>query len=317
MIKDALRPVRFNDGRGYYFAVSLDGIEQLYPVKPEFEGKNIIELQDSKGNFFIQDEIDVIKRKGEGFVKDFWTKPDKDPSILYDKISFIKYFKPLNWYLGTGEYLDKSTEQVQEEILKRISNLRFGTEGYFFGSTYRGEPLFSNGKITMSSSSIWELTDPNGVKIIQEQIKAGKNPEGEFVRYSWNKLNTKDLSPKISFVQGISEWEWIIGAGVYLDTIEATISENKTALISGLKKRIARSMVILAGLLCLIFFWSKRISNQIQKSVNTFSSFLEKARTDSIFIDPDSIQLMEFKDIAVSTNKMLEEKRKEIGRAHV
>jgi len=310
MIKDALRPVRFNDGRGYYFAVSLDGIEQLYPVKPEYEGKNLIELQDSKGIFVIQDEIGVIKRKGEGLVRHFWTKPEKDSTKLYEKVSFIKHFKPLNWYLGTGEYLDNAREQVQEQILKRLSNLRFGTEGYFFGSTYQGEALFSAGKINTSSGNIWELTDLNGVKVIQEQTKAAKNPEGDFVRYSWNKLNTKDLSPKISFVRGIPEWEWVIGAGVYLDTIETTISENKTALISGLKKRIARSMVILAVLLCLIYFWSKRISIQIQKSVDTFSSFLEKARTDSIIIDPDDIQLKEFKDIAISTNKMLKDRKK-------
>jgi len=310
MIKDALRPVRFNDGRGYYFAVSLDGVEQLYPVNPESEGKNLIGLQDSKGSFVIQNEIDVIKRKGEGFIKDSWTKPDQDPSILYDKISFIKYFKPLNWYFGTGEYLDDAKKSVQKDVLNWLSNLRFGTEGYFFGSTYQGGTLFSRGKIGTSSSNIWELTDPNGVKIIQEQIKIAKNPDGGFVHYSWNKLNVKDLSPKVSFVRGIPEWGWVIGAGVYLDTIEDTISKNQTALISGLKKRIARSMMILAVLLCLIYFWAKRISNQIQKSVDTFSSFLEKARTDSIIIDPDDIQLKEFKDIAISTNKMLEDKRK-------
>ena len=60
MIKDALRPVRFNSGRGYYFAVSMDGVEQLYPVKPEFEGKNVIDLQDSMGNLVIKEEMEVI-----------------------------------------------------------------------------------------------------------------------------------------------------------------------------------------------------------------------------------------------------------------
>ncbi|MCP3933488.1 MAG: sensory box histidine kinase/response regulator protein, partial [Bacteroidetes bacterium] len=73
MIKDALRPIRFNEGRGYFFAVSMDGVEQLYPMRAELEGKNLIDLQDSKGNFVIQDEIDIINKSGEGFVKDYWT----------------------------------------------------------------------------------------------------------------------------------------------------------------------------------------------------------------------------------------------------
>ncbi|MCK5350538.1 MAG: PAS domain S-box protein, partial [Desulfobacula sp.] len=112
-------------------------------------------------------------------------------------------------------------------------------------------------------------------------------------------------SPKVSFVQGVPEWEWTIGAGVYLDTIEKTIQENKTALNIGLKKRIIRSVLILAVLFCLIYFWSKRISSQIQKSVKIFSSSLQKANINEIIINPDDIQLQEFKDIAVLTDNML------------
>ncbi|MBU1697979.1 MAG: cache domain-containing protein, partial [Proteobacteria bacterium] len=314
MIKDALRPIRFNSGHGYYFAVSMDGIEQLYPVRPQFEGENLMELQDSKGNFAIQDEIKVIKSKNEGFVKHYWTKPDKDPSISYPKISFVKYFEPLDWYFGAGEYLDEAKEQIQEEVLNRLINLRFGIDGYFFGSTYKGQSLFSNGKITMGSGNIWNLTDPNGVKIIQEQIKAVENPEGGFVYYSWHKLNTKVPSPKISFVQGIPEWEWTIGAGVYLDTIEETILGNKTALIIGLQKRILQSLLILAVLLCLVYFWSKRISNKITKEIETFSFSLKDATTSAIVINPDDLRFREFKDIAVITNKMLtSQKQAEYG----
>ncbi|MBU8849853.1 MAG: cache domain-containing protein, partial [Desulfobacterales bacterium] len=309
MIKDALRPIRFNAGRGYYFAVSMEGVEQLYPVKPEFEGKNLVNLQDSKGNFVIQDEINIITKSGEGFVKHYWSKPEENSAELFPKISFVKHFKPLDWYFGAGGYIDDAKKQSQNDVLKRISDLRFGTEGYFFGSTYQGGSLFSNGKITRDSGNIWDLTDPAGVKIIQEQKKAVENSEGGFVDYSWKKLNTSTPSPKISFVLGIPEWEWIIGAGVYLDSIEKIILENKTSLNTELKKKVSRSVLILAVLLCLVYFWSKRISSQIQKSVETFSSFLKKASTDSIAINPEDLQLKEFRDIAVSTNKMLEDRR--------
>lgn len=159
---------------------------------------------------------------------------------MYDKISFVKHFKPLNWYLGTGEYLDNAKEQVQEEILERLSTLKFGVEGYFFGTTFQGDPLFSEGRITVSSPNVWELTDPNGVKIIQEQKEAAKDPQGGFINYFWNKLNSNNFSPKVSFVMEIAEWEWIIGSGVYLDTIEQKISEKKAALIYGLKKNCSK-----------------------------------------------------------------------------
>ncbi len=305
MIKDALRPIRFNDGRGYYFAVSMDGVEQLYLVRPEFEGKNLIDLQDSKGNFIIRDEIDVIKKFGEGFVKDYWTKPDKGTGVLFPKISFVKYFKPYDWYFGTGEYLDDAKKQIQNEVLNRIADLRFGTEGYFFGSTFRGGALFSNGKITLDGGNIWELTDPNGVKIIQEQRKAVENPEGGFVYYSWHKIGTSILSPKMSFVLGIPEWEWTIGAGVYMDTVENMISTKRETLENGIRKKIINSIFAMVMLFLLICFWSNRIVNQMTKAIEAFSLSLKKATTDAIEINPKDIHLREFRDIAVLTNGIL------------
>jgi len=308
MIKDALRPIRFFDGRGYFFAVSLEGIEQLYPVNPEFEGKNVLNLQDAKGNFVVRDEINVLKDSGEGFVKHFWAKPKGNASETYLKISFVKYFKPLNWYIGTGEYINEAQKKIQLQVLEHLARLHFGKEGYLFGSTYDGESLFSNGKITIGSDNIWNLTDPNGVKIIQEQSKTAQNIGGGFVEYSWHKSKYDAPSPKISFVKSIPEWGWTIGAGVYLDTIESEINSKKAILLKKLKGNVFRSIIILAILICCIFFWYIRTSKKIKQSTNSFVSFLKKASTESVTIDPDIIQIKEFKEIAVSTNRMLEDR---------
>ncbi|MCP3932465.1 MAG: sensory box histidine kinase/response regulator protein, partial [Bacteroidetes bacterium] len=310
MIKDALRPIRFNEGRGYFFAVSMDGMEQLYPMRAELEGKNVIDLHDSKVNFVMQDEIDIINKSGEGFVKDYWTKPDRDTAELFPKISFVKHFKPLNWYFGTGEYLDDAKKQIQNEILNRIANLRFGLEGYFFGSTFKGESLFSNGKITIGAGNLWELTDPDGIKIIQEQRKAAKNHDGGFVYYSWRKLDKEIPSPKISYVLGIPEWDWMIGAGGYLDTIEKTIFQKREALEKSIRQKIITSIFVLIALLLTIYFWFRRISNQISKSIETFSSSLKQADTDARTIDPSDLHLREFREVAQLTNTMLMSRKK-------
>ncbi|MDM8535301.1 cache domain-containing protein [Desulfobacterales bacterium HSG17] len=305
MIKDALRPIRFNAGRGYYFAVSMDGVEQLYPIKPEFEGQNLIDLKDLKGNYVIRDEIEIIKKSGEGFVTDYWSKPNKDAALLFPKISFVKHFAPLDWYFGTGEYLVDAEMQNQHEILNRIAGLRFGLDSYFFGSTFSGGSLFSNSKITVGGNNIWGLTDPNGVKIIQEQRRVAEDPEGGFVHYSWHKSDVLSPSPKISYVLGVPEWEWTIGAGVYLDTIENAISKKREAMENGLRTKIIKSIFILMLLLVLIYFWSKRISNQMAKTIEIFSLSLKKANTDEIMINSSDLHLQEFKMIAELTNEMV------------
>ena len=40
IIKDALRPIRYNKQRGYYFVTRLDGVEILFADRPEMEGLN-------------------------------------------------------------------------------------------------------------------------------------------------------------------------------------------------------------------------------------------------------------------------------------
>ncbi|MCK5100307.1 MAG: cache domain-containing protein [Desulfobacteraceae bacterium] len=305
IIKEALRPIRFDNGQGYYFAGSMNGIDVLYPVKPEVEGKNLIDLQDAKGNFVMQDEIEIINKSNEGFVTHYWPKPGNNPDKSFPKISFVKYFKPLNWYLGTGSYLDEAKHYIQHELLTRLAEHRFGIDGYFFGSTYKGDSLFSNGKVTLGQGNLWDLTDPDGVKIIQAQRKAVENKDGGFIYYSWHKLNTSPPSPKISFVIGLPDWEWMLGAGFYTDFINKAMAEKKAAMESHFKKQVIRSIFILTVLLALIWFWSKRILKQIQKSIDIFSSFLKKASTDSITIDPDQLELQEFREIAILTNEML------------
>ncbi|MCP4672080.1 MAG: PAS domain S-box protein, partial [Desulfobacula sp.] len=107
----------------------------------------------------------------------------------------------------------------------------------------------------------------------------------------------------------IPEWEWTIGAGVYLDTIENTILQNKTALYNKLKTKSIQSLIVMGLLLGLIYFWAKSIGHQMQQSINTFASSLTKANIHSISIEPDEVELKEFKDIALLTNEMLEAKK--------
>ena len=305
MISDILRPIRFDNGKGYYFAVSMEGIEILYPVKPEFEGHNVIDLKDAQGNFVIKDEIKTAREKGEGFITHFWPKPEAKTEKLFPKISYVKYFKPLDLYIGTGAYLDEAKKQNQHQMLTGLALTRFGADGYFFGSTFSGDPLFSNGKVTLGQKSIWDLTDPNGVKIIQEQRKAAEKKEGSFVNYSWPRLKNSNPSPKISFVVEISEWEWTIGAGFYTDDLNSTIAAQKALMEKHLKEQILRGFFALIILLFLTGFWSKRISDKIKLSIETFSSFLKNTSTDSITINPEQLELQEFKEIATLTNEML------------
>jgi signal transduction histidine kinase len=304
-IKDALRPIRFFNDRGYYFIVSMDGTEELFPVSPELEGKNLLNLQDEKENYVIRDEIEIIKKYGEGFVTDYWSKPGSDSKMIYPKTSFIKYFEPLNWYIGCGEYLDNFQQDIQQQVLQRLSSIRFGKNGYIFINTYDGIALLMDGEIKKEAVSVWELEDPKGVKVIQEERKAVDNPNGDFIDYSWRKLKSNKVFPKTSFVKGVPEWEWMVGSGVYIDEIDSEIALQRNLLYNHLKKRVLTSLLVLIGIIIVVYLVARRISYRIKGNFDSFTQKLATAVESGEMLNKSDFSIYDIKNAIDSINVII------------
>jgi signal transduction histidine kinase len=76
IVKDALRPIRFNSDRGYYFAFNLKGIEELFADRPEMEGKDMLAVQGAKGEYVVRDMLNIIKKKWAGFLRVYLDKTE-------------------------------------------------------------------------------------------------------------------------------------------------------------------------------------------------------------------------------------------------
>jgi signal transduction histidine kinase len=238
IILEALRPIRFNHGLGY-FATGLDGVEILSADRPELEGQSMLDSRDTHGAYVIRDMIELIRREGEGYYQYSWTKPNVQGKD-FPKIAYVKYFSPFDGFIGTGEYLDDVEQDIQREVLERIGKIRFGKEGYVFVVSYDGVTLMKGAQSELIGKNNWDLTDPNGVKVIQEERRAAEKTEGDFIHYHWEKPSTKEISPKISFVQGFPQWRWMVGAGVYVDDIEPVIAAMETTAKRQMQKDIYR-----------------------------------------------------------------------------
>ena len=309
MIKDALRPVRFNHGRGYYFATDLTGVEQLFSDRPELEGKNLIGMKDTQGKFVIQDMIKIATNKEEGYYRYTWTKPGgkgKD----FPKIAYIKYFEPMDWFIGTGEYLDDVESDIKKEILARISKIKFGKDGYIFVVSFDGVTLMNATQPDIIGKNIWDMTDPNGVKVIQEERRAAETPEGDFIKYVWEKPTTNALSPKISFIKGVHDWQWMVGAGAYLDEIESQLVHKKELLFDGMIKELVKIILTLFLIVIFIYPIAKLISNRLKNNFDVFTRFFKVAANQSIKIKSDQLNLVEFEPLVEAANQMIEVREK-------
>lgn len=77
-------------------------------------------------------------------------------------------------------------------------------------------------------SKRWEIFDDNPEKmknIFKMEHSTALKPEGDYLYSLHSKLTNSDKeTQKISFVYGIPDLQWIVGAGAYLDDLETNIS---------------------------------------------------------------------------------------------
>lgn len=166
---------------------------------------------------------------------------------------------------------------IQNSILRELSSYRFGPEqeGYIFVNTWDGDPLISNGELTIGKPNIYNIEDPNGVKVIQKEVELAKTPNGGYFEYSWRKLPKLKVdtvpAKKISFILGIQDWKWIIGAGLYLDELETLAKSSE----ENQRQTFHYSIIFFSFFLVVSFVLTLIYARLLQKKINKNTESLQ------------------------------------------
>jgi diguanylate cyclase (GGDEF)-like protein len=90
--------VNYEGGKDYAF-------RKIHPNKPETEGMLLsTDMTDIKGNLPYLVELEGINNDGEIFFTYFFQKLNSD--IIAEKLTYAKLYKPYNWVIDMGIYLD-------------------------------------------------------------------------------------------------------------------------------------------------------------------------------------------------------------------
>jgi len=286
LISDALRQVRFHEGRGYFFLHRMDGINIMHPIFPELEGKDLSNTQDVRGKLIFKEHIVQLKVKGEGFSRWWYPKPDSK-NRNYEKIGYAKLFKPLNFYIGTGEYLIDVEKDIQQRLLAWISEVRYGKNGYVFLLDAVGNTLAHYNKESINPHKYTE-EQPNQGKITQ-QILALAKQGGGFVEYvSAFKPNSPSSAEKLSYIKPYKEWNWVIGAGVYTDENKRLLEEKEQMLLTQNEEELAKILLLTLSLALILSLLSLSMSKYIGMRFNKFQKRIQS----------------DFKELESTKNKM-------------
>ncbi len=264
LVVDALRNIRFNKNRGYFFIYENTGKNILLPHNPELEGKDFWKHKDSKGAYVIQDMVNLLKKKDESFYQWHWfnpTKPDKQKT----KIGLVRNFKPFNWFIGTGEYIEEYEVETKEKILEYVKNLNLNNEGYIFVIDYDLIYLSHIREDYIGNHAIKNNDAVGTKKVINDLLDIAKKGEG-YYNYIQNKKPGSDQpTKKVSFVKGLDNWSWIIGTGFYEDDMNEAIIQKRKDLDKKFEVYVYQSLKVTALITFILLLLSIYFSRILQK----------------------------------------------------
>jgi two-component system, NarL family, sensor kinase len=110
------------------------------------------------------------------------------------------------------------------EALKLLASLDYGEDGYFFVYDLQGRVLMHSRQPELLGRDLWDLRDPLGRPTIQQLISRAKTGGGE-IDYLWRKPSSGQIAPKLGYVIALERWGWMLGTGLYLDGIQATMKQ--------------------------------------------------------------------------------------------
>lgn len=278
LIISALRNFRFNNGRGYFFIYKTSGESIMHPIIPSMEGTQQIGLQDVRGNYIVRDMGSLAKQNGETYYTWWFVKPE-DKNKEFQKIGFGKHFEPYDWFIGTGEYIIDVENDIKRTLIDKISNIRYGDNGYAFLFDYSGNVLVHFDK-EFQDSNLFTHRDPLIHKTGKTVIETAIEGEG-FVSYlSLFMPSTGKPETKISFVRGIPEWQWALGMGFYESEIDAQLRKRKYEISEQNQQQLVEllwlSAFVTVFFIILSFFLTKNLSSRFTAYENKINKDFEE-----------------------------------------
>jgi methyl-accepting chemotaxis protein len=149
----------------------------------------------------------------------------KTQNVVETAYSIIEHFHTLE------QNNTLTQQQAQTQAMNAIRALRYDKTNYFWINNYQPEMVMHPIKPDLEGKDLTNNKDPDGKALFVEMVNITKKDGEGFIPYKWPKPGEEQPVDKVAFVKGFNQWQWIIGSGVYLDTIDAAFSSQRNLII--------------------------------------------------------------------------------------
>ena len=191
-----------------------------------------------------------------------------------------------NKYQAGEKTEEKAKEDAKETI--RIMRYRDDQSGYFWIDDTDYILIMHPILTENEGKNRYELTDQNGVMIIQEIMKVCQSPEkGGYNEFYFTKADGMTVAPKIAYSQIFEPWGWVVSTGNYVDDMNLEMSETSAKINASYGSTLTRINIVFIFTIALALLIAFLYGKQIVKPLKAMQTFADTLATGNLTTSVD------------------------------
>jgi len=137
-LKNTIRKMRYNDGKGYFWIIDISDDKSpkyvMHPLEPTRENKDLTTGSLRQYHRRVESFIDTCgekengQKKNEGYIEYKAKKPTSHGLFIQGapKLTYVRCYEPLAWIIGTGFYkedMERDIKKNEKYFNKKIEKL--------------------------------------------------------------------------------------------------------------------------------------------------------------------------------------------------
>ena len=159
----------------------------------------------------------------------------------------------------------KSRKQAQHDALDAISRIKYNDGGYVWVNDF-SFTMLQHPTTNLIGKNAANVVDASGKHVFHEFMKVSEATGEGYIEYKWNRPHYPPhiTFDKMSSIKRFNQWQWVIGAGVYVYDTRHTVLRHTISyfmLLNG-------TLVLVIGL---VYVWGRhvRITTQVETKNQT------------------------------------------------
>ena len=171
----------------------------------------------------------------------------------------------------TDPYMDKRTAQTAARDI--IRSMGFGENNYIYAWTYDSYNLAFRPKPSAEGPSL--DSTPARKELLRNLISSGRSGQG-FHEYVWPNPATNQPEPKISYSVDLPEWEWVIGAGIYVTDVDKAVSAAQQEIEANTAAALSRILWITLFIVGVAILLGMFIGRTVTRPLNSAARMMQE-----------------------------------------